>query len=167
MSTVDITPTVDSVAQILRARTKDDQGQELGTFTAATRPTDVQVSGLIATAQADVIAQTGPLLGVLTQEAARSAVAMRTAMLVELSYFPEQVRNETANETGRLQAGTSGGSAESVLTVKADSYVISTRVPYARFVFKGTRYQAAQPPTIPPDADAQASAAILRDLTRP
>jgi hypothetical protein len=94
MSTVDITPTVDSVAQILRARTKDDQGQELGTFTAATRPTDVQVSGLIATAQADVIAQTGPLLGVLTQEAARSAVAMRTAMLVELSYFPEQVRND-------------------------------------------------------------------------
>jgi hypothetical protein len=74
---------------------------------------------------------------------------------------------KTANETGRLQAGTSGGSAESVLTVKADSYVISTRVPYARFVFKGTRYQAAQPPTIPPDADAQASAAILRDLTRP
>lgn len=91
MSISDWTPTLDAVGSILRARTRDTQGNELGTFNGSTRPTDVQVAELIATAVGDVASAVvvdviEPLWG-----SASSVATYRAAMLVELSYFPEQV----------------------------------------------------------------------------
>jgi hypothetical protein len=89
-------PTVDDVALLLRARTKDDQGHEVGTFDDATRPTADQVEEHITAAVALVGTRLPPtdqlppeLLPALT-----SVVAYRAAMRIEKSYFPEQVRSD-------------------------------------------------------------------------
>jgi hypothetical protein len=55
-------PTPDDVAALLRARTKDADGHELGVFTDTTRPTADQVDELIALAYGDVSSQTGAYL---------------------------------------------------------------------------------------------------------
>ena len=48
MGTIDITaPTIADVAAIIRARTKDSSGNELGVFTAETRPSDIQAQEAI------------------------------------------------------------------------------------------------------------------------
>jgi hypothetical protein len=85
-------PSVDQVAAILRARTQDDQMQEVGTFTDATRPTDVQVQELIESASAAFAAEAGaaPCTDALALASA-GHIALTAALLVELSYFPEQV----------------------------------------------------------------------------
>lgn len=123
MSTIDWLPSSDDVAAILRARTKDDNGRELGVWTDATRPTGPEVDVLIAQAADFVAAAIG---GVPDRcaGAAGAAVLLRAAMLVELSYFPEQVRSDrspypelkelydTAEESARTcvtSGGESGG----------------------------------------------------------
>lgn len=87
-------PNANEVARLLRARTKDTAGKEVGDFTEDTRPTWSEVDDLIDTAEGDVLAQTGSLLSDIDTRAARALVALRAAMLVELSYFPEQVRSD-------------------------------------------------------------------------
>jgi hypothetical protein len=95
-------PTVQDVADLLRARTKDEDSTELGEFTDATRPTADGVDRLITRALAEVVARLGELPEApqpFTLEepfwlAARTLVALYAAMLVELSYFPEQVRTD-------------------------------------------------------------------------
>lgn len=84
-------PTLDAVGSILRARTRDTQGNEVGTFNAFTRPNDDQVDGLIITAARDVSAAVGIDLPEVLWEAGGIVASYRAAMLVELSYFPEQV----------------------------------------------------------------------------
>lgn len=84
------------VANLLRARTKDGDGNELGTWTARTRPTEHEVIGLIETAAGDLLAA----VSMLDPEwedpdgTARALCSYRTAMLIELSYFPEQVSSD-------------------------------------------------------------------------
>jgi hypothetical protein len=85
--------TPEDVAALLRARTKDETGRELGSWSDATRPTYDEVAQLIELARmqatdADGPAQTacGPLC--------RTVIALHAACLVELSYFPEQVRSD-------------------------------------------------------------------------
>jgi hypothetical protein len=85
-------PSVDDVAALLRARTKDDNGEELGSFTDATRPTDLEVAVLIQLAEGDVIVQVGSDLQPVYAAEAGSMIALRAACFVELSYWPEQVR---------------------------------------------------------------------------
>jgi hypothetical protein len=92
MATSDWAPLVADVGAILRARTKDSNGNELGTFTANTRPTGDQVDELIETAMSDIESEVGSVPDVL-QDAARRVAAIGTALLVELSYFPEQITN--------------------------------------------------------------------------
>ena len=95
MSTISPTrPTVADVSRLIRARTKDDAGSELGVFTADTRPTDAQVADLIVQAEGDVLAITGGTMPADAAEAAKSLISLRSAMLVELSYWPEQVRSD-------------------------------------------------------------------------
>lgn len=65
-------------------------------------------------------------------------------------------------DTGRLERGVTGG-AESTLDVSNDGFQIGTSVPYARFVFAGTRHMSAQPPQIPEIATRVATA-ISNDL---
>jgi len=86
-------PTVADVGALLRARTKDSSGNELGTFTADTRPTDTEVTELIAQAVDDVVGAIGqsPTIPPDTYDNAAKVAAVGAAMLVELSFFPEQV----------------------------------------------------------------------------
>lgn len=102
MPTSDYTPTVADVGALVRARTRNDQGQELGTFDPTTRPTDTEAASLIQ----DAVNEAYPVLGEnipddptpgpggdpnALRTAAKRIVALRAAALVELSYFPEQV----------------------------------------------------------------------------
>jgi hypothetical protein len=90
-----------AVGALLRARTTErgTAGNELGTFTPNTRPTGDEVLMLRTSADQDISVETGDLTDlVVTDEIAAkltvqygSLLALRTAMLVELSYFPEQV----------------------------------------------------------------------------
>lgn len=97
MSVADWTPTVEEIGAVLRARTKDDVGNELGTFTTATRPTAVQVAELIAQAVGEVRDEHGdPDRGdnrdpSQAYNALKREAILTTAMQVELTYFPEQV----------------------------------------------------------------------------
>lgn len=88
---VDIVPSVLEVAALLRARTKDSNSVEVGTFNDDTRPTSSQVLTLIDVAVTDIELRLGPWLTDELADAARSAAALRTACLIELSYFPEQI----------------------------------------------------------------------------
>jgi soluble cytochrome b562 len=92
--TSDYTPTVAQVGALLRARTKDASGNELGTFNEETRPTGEQVAGLIATSVSRMRARFGEELAEDLREDAASLVTLRTAMLVELSFFPEQIQSD-------------------------------------------------------------------------
>lgn len=93
--------TPEDVAALLRARTQDTSDEELGKWTEDTRPTLAEVERLLAMAQSIVLGQTGPLTPevLICQEAddimvqAATVVALLAAMLVELSYFPEQVQS--------------------------------------------------------------------------
>ncbi len=87
-------PTVDDVAALLRARTKDASGNELGTFNDQTRPTDMEVERLITNGCAKVSALVGWEIPDDAQDEARHLAAIVAACEVELSYWPEQVRNE-------------------------------------------------------------------------
>lgn len=92
-------PPVKMVANYVRARTKADAG-EMGTFTLSTvplnqqtRPSAEQVEELIQQAGDDVLTEVGGTVPVAVQGAAQSLVALGAALLVELTYFPEQVNS--------------------------------------------------------------------------
>lgn len=83
-------PTVDQVGALLRARTKDKFGKEMGTFTANTRPTRAQAYQIIQSVADDIVGKYGAI-DAACQETAREAIKLKAAMEIELSYFPEQV----------------------------------------------------------------------------
>ena len=91
MPSSDYTPAVADVGALLRSRTVDTNGAELGTFTPQTRPTEAQVVYLIQTAVGEVEARVGADLQASLHGLARTAATYRAASLVEISYFPEQV----------------------------------------------------------------------------
>lgn len=90
------TPTVENVGALLRARTKSMGDQELGTFTEETRPTDSQVSELIRQATGRISLLVGDDVPVALQQEVKDAAVLGTALLIELSYFPEQVASGTS-----------------------------------------------------------------------
>ena len=90
----DFRPTVADVAALLRARTKDVNGNEVGTFNDDTRPTSAQAANIIETACGEVQTVMGVGPPAYLAEAAQALSALRAAMLIELSYFPEQVRSD-------------------------------------------------------------------------
>ena len=84
-------PTLADVGSLVLARTRDDNGNVLGTFTDDTQPTDDQVRALIQKAVDDVM----PLIGtdipeILVQEA-QNVTALKAAMYIELTYFANEV----------------------------------------------------------------------------
>jgi len=89
-----VRPTVDQVAALLRARTKDFDGNEVGTFNDATRPTALEVAEIIELAYGEITGAVGSIAYDPCSLAATSLVALRAAMWVELSYFPEQIRSD-------------------------------------------------------------------------
>jgi hypothetical protein len=88
------TRSVADVAALLRARTKNSAGEEVGTFNDDTRPTSPQVLTLIGQAVVDVQTVMGVSPPDYLADAAKSTATLRAAMCVELSYYPEQVRND-------------------------------------------------------------------------
>lgn len=90
----DWSPDLEDVGALVRVRTKPIDGQTAtGTFTSNTRPTDQQVEQLIIQAVGYVEAAIGTLAEDLYDRAEHVA-AIYAAMLVELSYFPEQVNTD-------------------------------------------------------------------------
>lgn len=86
---VGVTPTIADVATLMRARTTV-MGVEQGTFTENTRPTDEQVENLIGQASGEVGARLAiDDLPSGLNGAAATLIALRTAMLIEASYFPD------------------------------------------------------------------------------
>lgn len=98
-------PDIAAVGALIRARTRDENGTELGTFTDQTRPTEAEVSVFIDQAMAEVFLRI-PLdnvadLGERLLDYALYVVAIRAAMAVELSYHPD--RTEEGSAYGRLR----------------------------------------------------------------
>lgn len=91
----DWSPTVAQVGSLLRTRTKGPNMEYLGTFTTETVPTEDQVESLIPQAVGEVEARTGEIPESLESRAGNVA-ALYAAMLVELSYFPEQVGSDVS-----------------------------------------------------------------------
>lgn len=88
-------PTISDVAALLRARTKVLGGREAGTFNYHTRPTAPEVDELIDEAVDEVVGKIGePEAGSGLEQRARAAVKLYAACLVELSYFPEQIKTD-------------------------------------------------------------------------
>jgi hypothetical protein len=90
VATIDATPA--NVAALLRARTKDAGGNELGQWTTETRPTLAQVTEALTLATGIVEARVGtPVDACLS--AFHVAVCFEAACMIEKSYFPEQVES--------------------------------------------------------------------------
>ena len=88
----DWAPSVEDVGALLRARTVEaDTGEELGTFTDDTRPTSTAVVSLIDAATDDVVSAVGGQVPQGAGVPARRVAALGAALLVELTYFPEQL----------------------------------------------------------------------------
>jgi hypothetical protein len=85
--------TVAEVAAHIRSRTKDRNGNEVGTFTEDTRPTDAQCDEAITSAVRLIHTKVGHV-GDGCCELAREVVALGAAAAIELSYFPEQSRSD-------------------------------------------------------------------------
>lgn len=87
-------PTVDTVGAILRARTKDSAGAEVGTFNTDTRPTAAEVDLYLQMAAASLWWCAGPWLPNTLWATSNYLIAIRAAMHVELSYWPEQIETD-------------------------------------------------------------------------
>jgi hypothetical protein len=93
---VDWRPALVEVGALVRTRTKSKMGgSPLGTFTDNTPIKADEVEALISYATASVAARIGlsPCSDALKSRA-RGMAALYTAMLIELSYFPEQVGSD-------------------------------------------------------------------------
>jgi hypothetical protein len=86
-------PSLDRIAAIIRARLKNRLSGEDVTWSDSTRPTAAQVRELIPVASVDILPCIGDptALPVKYHDAVSAVVAIRTAMLIELGFFPEQV----------------------------------------------------------------------------
>lgn len=134
-------PTIYEVATLLRARTKDTAGNEIGTFTHFTRVTASQAEQLVLQARDHVVSQAGLETDVVAahRTLVRSLVALAAAMLIELSYFPEQVEsgksaydryermfNQRVEQLAKVTGGTpqrSWASLETVSSTVASAYL--------------------------------------------
>lgn len=93
MPASDYTPVSADVANVLRARTRDATGTEQGVFSAETRPTADNVDALAVMAAETVAGRHGADLDEVVWPAASWLATLETALLIELSYFPEQVNS--------------------------------------------------------------------------
>ena len=76
----------------MRARTRDSEGVEQGTFTADTRPTATHAEAIITMAVAEVRLVVGPIPeDSRCAEGAYVVGALKAACMIEKSLWPEQV----------------------------------------------------------------------------
>jgi hypothetical protein len=91
VTTPDLTPTVQDVADLLPRRTIDGSGRAVGTFTSATVPNDEQVArvcGRYAREVLAAVAGTADLPPAL-QPRATDVAALGAAAHIETTFFPE------------------------------------------------------------------------------
>lgn len=89
-------PVLADVADKLYARTVTRGGVYVGTFNAETNPTKEKVERYIASATNEVLGRTGRDIDpeeVKLVGKVRETIAIYAAMLVELSHYPDQIRN--------------------------------------------------------------------------
>jgi hypothetical protein len=88
-------PSIEQVALLIRSRTKDSNGLEVGTFDGDTRPTAEQVELFIDQASALVTMQL-PAATIPAELAAAAAavIALEAACSIEKAYWPEQARSD-------------------------------------------------------------------------
>ena len=94
-------PTTDDVAAIVRVRAKGRFGADTpssGTFDENTNPTAEDVQSMITKAARLVFVDTGPYTSIPEdlQPVATDVIALRAAMMVELSVAPEQTVSDTS-----------------------------------------------------------------------
>jgi hypothetical protein len=68
----------------------------------------------------------------------------------------------------RVTARDTGALAGSIVVIDSGDwgFVLGSHVPYARYVFKGTRYVDAQPPKLPPSMERDTADALSRSIVR-
>lgn len=86
-------PGLEQVGALIRARTRNTLGVEVGTFTADTRPTDEEAHRVLVQACQDIVSEVGHNLPAPVWNIADSVGALGTALLIELSYYPEQINS--------------------------------------------------------------------------
>jgi hypothetical protein len=96
------TPTVQEVADLDRTRAIDDTGDEVDTFGPTTRPSDADVSRIITQAVQGVIGQLRYAFPTDYYDDARHLVCLYTAILIEGSFFREQMSSEGAMANWRM-----------------------------------------------------------------
>lgn len=89
-------PVADQVAAMLRARTRDETGRELGEFTddGRTRPSRTEVEAIIGFVVGEIEGHVGRDLPEPVHEQARNVAVLGAAARVELSYWPEQIADQ-------------------------------------------------------------------------
>lgn len=78
------------MAAIIPQRTGDQSGRASGAFSAATTPTDAQVSNLIAGTANEVTAVVGSTPDVVVSAMAAHVTAVGTAAYVESGFYPDE-----------------------------------------------------------------------------
>jgi hypothetical protein len=96
-----VTPTVDEVAALERTRTIEDSGDEVLTFDSGTRPSDTEVQDLIDQAVPAVCGRLRAAFPISYYDDVKHLVCLYTAILIEGSYFREQVSSEGAMSVWR------------------------------------------------------------------
>lgn len=97
-------PSVEEVARLVWARTKQAGGKRTGSFTDATSPTITEARSIIQMATAIVAADLGiaPCRDTL-RAGARAQAALYASMLIETSYYPEQTESAGSSFQARLK----------------------------------------------------------------
>lgn len=88
-------PTTAEVAAVIHNRTTV-LGEEVGDFTTATNPSDTEVDDFIDHALAEVELQLPDTVPDREQPFAKRLVALRAAMMVEVSYDDDRTTNDTS-----------------------------------------------------------------------
>jgi hypothetical protein len=91
VDTMPYLPTLADIGALMHARTLDTTGKEIATFNNNTRPTGDEVNRLILQASDDVTTAIDTDIPAGAYRYAKQAIIYRTAMLVELGYWPEQI----------------------------------------------------------------------------
>jgi hypothetical protein len=95
---VSYAPQVEDVAALLPRRTIDGSSNQIGSFTDDTSVTDVQVAAIIDQAVQAVGTRLPTILDARNTSTARWLTTLYAAMLVELTYFPEQIPDQSPFE---------------------------------------------------------------------
>ena len=108
-------------------------------------------------------------MGLTVRGADRTATHLRA--IGERAQHQQPVMQRVAGDVARQTTGIpvdTGRLSRSVEVLEATDagFKVGSRVEYARFVFEGTRYVDAQPPTVPRDIGPRTAKAMADDIIR-